>query len=40
MNKETICKDKNCKFFKTCLIKDVEILIKCTGREKKVKVEK
>ncbi|WP_278657092.1 hypothetical protein [Paraclostridium bifermentans] len=40
MNKETICKDKNCKFFKTCLIKDVEILRKCTGREKKVKVEK
>lgn len=40
MNKETICKDKNCKFFKTCLIKDVEILRKCTGREKKVNVEK
>lgn len=40
MNKETICKDKNCKFFKTCLIKDVVILKKCTGREKKVKVEK
>lgn len=40
MNKETICKDKNCKFFKTCLIKDTEILKKCTGREKKVKVEK
>jgi len=40
MNKETICKDKNCKFFKTCLIKDAEILKKCTGREKKVKVEK
>ena len=27
MNKQTICKDKN------CLIKDVEILKKCTGRE-------
>lgn len=40
MNKETRCKDKNCKFFKTCLIKDVEILKKCTGKEKKVKVEK
>ncbi|MEG1132644.1 MAG: hypothetical protein RSD77_10020 [Romboutsia sp.] len=40
MNKETICKDKNCKFFRTCLIKDIEILKKCTGREKKVKVEK
>lgn len=40
MNKETICKDKDCKFFKTCLIKNVEILKKCTGREKKVKVEK
>jgi hypothetical protein len=40
MNRETICKDKDCKFFKTCLIKDVEILKKCTGREKKVKVEK
>ncbi|MGY5268773.1 hypothetical protein [Paraclostridium bifermentans] len=40
MNKATLCKDKNCKFFKTCLIKDVEILKKCTGREKKVKVEK
>lgn len=40
MNKQTICKDKNCKFFKMCLIKDVEILKKCTGREVKVKVEK
>lgn len=40
MNKETICKDKKCKFFKTCLIKDVQILKKFTGREKKVKVEK
>lgn len=40
MNKETLCKDNHFKFFKTCLIKDVEILKKCTGREKKVKVEK
>jgi hypothetical protein len=40
MNKETICKDKDCKFFKTCLIKDVEILKKCTGIKKKIKVEK
>lgn len=40
MNKQTICKDKNCNFFKTCLIKDVETLKKCTGKEKKVKVEK
>ena len=40
MNKETICKDKKCKFFEACLIKDIDILKKCTGREKKVKVEK
>ena len=40
MNKQTICKDKNCKFFKTCLIKYVEILKKCTGREVKTSNQK
>lgn len=32
MNKEEICKDKNCQFFKTCLIKDIDKLKKCTGK--------
>lgn len=35
MTKEEMCKDKDCKFFKTCLITDIDILKKCTGREVK-----
>ena len=32
MTKEEIFKDKNCQFFKTCLIKDIDKLKKCTGK--------
>lgn len=32
MTKEEICKDKNCQFFKTCLINDIDKLKKCTGK--------
>ncbi len=32
MTKKEICKDKHCQFFKTCMIKDVERLKKCTGK--------
>ena len=32
MTKEEICKYKNCQFFKTCLIKDIDKLKKCTGK--------
>ena len=32
MTKEEICKDKNCQFFKTCLIKNIDELEKCTGK--------
>ena len=32
MTKEEICKDKNCQFFKTCLIKDIKKKKKCTGK--------